>query len=217
MAGAAAGRGRGGLRGWVRLERGTGLLAAAAGLLLLSVGLPYWILRLGAPQYPQGLVVRVYLTHVGGDVDELNHYIGMAPLAAAPVERRLSGVGVAALALLLGRYTGRRVGWLLVVPVVLLPAMFAADLGMWLVRYGHTLSPAAPIRLEPFTPPLVGRGEVGQFRVTAGFGPGWYLAVAAAGLAVLGAAARAQGCRACRWAGECWAVCVVRRQGSPSS
>lgn len=208
-----------GLAGWVRGERGAGLFAAAVGLLVLSVLLPYWTLHLSAPQYPQGLDVKVYLTHVGGDVaevDELNHYIGMAPLAeAAPVERRLSlvGVGIAVLLLLLVRYTGRRVAWVLVIPVVLLPAIFAVDLFTWLVRYGHSLSPAAPIHLDPFTPPLLGSGIVGQFQVRAAFGPGWYLAVLAAALAVAGSAVRARGCRACQWASRCWAVCVEQRAG----
>src|SRR5579875_3817765 len=193
-----------GLAGWVRGERGAGLFAAAVGLLVLSVLLPYWTLHLSAPQYPQGLDVKVYLTHVGGDVAEV-----------APVERRLSlvGVGIAVLLLLLVRYTGRRVAWVLVITVVLLPAIFAVDLFTWLVRYGHSLSPAAPIHLDPFTPPLLGSGIVGQFQGRAAFGPGWYLAVLAAARAVAGSAVRARGCRACQWASRCWAVCVEQRAG----
>src|SRR5574340_350610 len=112
---------------WRERERATGLFGAAAVLLLLSLVLPYWTIHLYAPQYPQGLVVSVYLTHAGGDVaevDALNHYIGMARLAeAAPVERWLSvfAITLIALALLIVRYSGRRVPLLLAAPAVLFP------------------------------------------------------------------------------------------------
>src|SRR5438874_2725072 len=79
-------------------------LALAALLLIASIVLPYWKMTLEAPQYPGGLVVNAYLSHLAGDVreiDELNHYIGMRPLGeAAALERSLSMEAVAVVALL---------------------------------------------------------------------------------------------------------------------
>ena len=74
----------------------------AAGLLVLSILFPYWRLRLDAPQYPGGLEATIGVTSVGGDVQEidgLNHYIGMRPLAeGGELERRLSIYAIPAIA-----------------------------------------------------------------------------------------------------------------------
>lgn len=200
---------------WRERERATGLFAAAAALLLLSLLWPYWTIHLYAPQYPQGLAVQVYLTRAGGDVaevDELNHYIGMAPLAeAAPMERALAVylVAVAALALLAVRFSGRRVPFVLAAPAILLPLIFSADLYYWLARYGHSLSRAAPIHMDPFTPTLLGSGVIAQFRTAAGLDLGFYLAAAAAALALWGAVLRRSTCRSCVLAERCSLVCLA--------
>ncbi|MDR7465160.1 MAG: hypothetical protein QN209_10815, partial [Armatimonadota bacterium] len=123
-------------------RRGRLPLLAAVLLLLLSLVFPYWQVTLYAPQYPEGLRARVYLTHVGGDAQEittLNHYIGMPGLdVAAPLERRLAVplvlLSAAALLLLAARRLPAR-RWLqllLRLPVVLLPAVVLADLAYWL-------------------------------------------------------------------------------------
>jgi len=167
---------------------------AAAALLLLSLLVPYWQVILFAPQYPGGLRAYVYLTHVGGDAQEistLNHYIGMPGLeAAAPLERRLAIplFVLAATALLLSAYARPlRARWLrllLRLPAGLLPVGVVADLTYWLWWIGHTIDPAAPIRIEPFMPVILGRGRIMQFGTIAWFSAGFFLAVAAAVLAL---------------------------------
>src|SRR5215472_14496943 len=45
--------------------------------------LPIWRIDLAAPQYPEGLTLRIFAHGLGGDVDivnGLNHYIGMQAL-----------------------------------------------------------------------------------------------------------------------------------------
>ncbi len=39
------------------------------------------------------------------------------------------------------------------------------DFQHWLYEYGHTLSPDAPIRMEPFTPKFIGTTQVANFTV----------------------------------------------------
>ncbi len=175
------------------------LPVAAAGLLLLSLLFPYWQVTLFAPQYPGGLRAYVYLTHVAGDdqeISNLNHYVGMRALdAAAPLERRLALplILLSVIALLVSAYAhpaGAR--WLrnsaaralLRLPAVLLPVGVIADLAFWLWWFGHSLDPAAPIRIDPFTPTILGPGKVMQFATSATFGVGFYLGLAAAILAV---------------------------------
>ncbi|HXF82369.1 MAG TPA: cytochrome C [bacterium] len=166
------------LRSWV-----------AAALLGLSLGLPYWHLTLYAPQYPGGLRASVYLTHVGGDaaeIDILNHYIGMKSLSlAAPLERKLAvplvagGVLAVAASAFLGRW-----GLLLQAPAVVFPLGVLADLSYWLWKFGHSLDPGAPIRVDPFMPAIIGRSTVMQFSTHAVFGAGFLLAAATAALAL---------------------------------
>ena len=47
------------------------------------LSLPIWKIELSAPQYPEGLTLKIYADRIGGDVDivnGLNHYIGMHTL-----------------------------------------------------------------------------------------------------------------------------------------
>ena len=68
-------------------------LLLAALVLGASVMFEFWSLTLHARQYPDGLQVTVFTHQVTGDVSEvdgLNHYIGMMPLAeAAKLERSI--------------------------------------------------------------------------------------------------------------------------------
>lgn len=158
----------------------------ASWLLLLSVLFPYWSLTLMAPQYPGGLQVSVYVTHLAGDVaevDNLNHYVGMKKLnQAAQVEKFLAPLAIGAAALLASTlsYTRRRWAAVLALPAMLFPMIFLGDMYFWLYRYGHELDPNAPLRIPPFTPPVFGVGTVGQFKTVAELQVGFWLAVAGA-------------------------------------
>lgn len=168
------------------------LLTLAAVLLVASIFQPYWRLTLLAPQYPGGLTVSAYLNRLEGDVHEidgLNHYIGMRPLGeAAELERSLSILAVAAVALLVLASVflhNRKAAWL-TLPALLFPLVFLADMAFWLRDFGTNLDPRAPLSssIEPFVPPVLGSGHVGQFATLALPGPGLILA-AVASLAIL--------------------------------
>lgn len=170
------------------------LLAAAAVLLLISIFLPYWRMTLQAPQYPGGLHVHAYLDHLEGDVKEidgLNHYIGMRPLGeAAQLERSLSIYAVIAISLLVlaAIYIHNRLAAFLALPALLFPVGFLADLAFWLRSFGTNLDPRAPLSssVEPFVPPVLGTGKVGQFATVALPGSGLILAALASLLILVG-------------------------------
>lgn len=172
----------------------TAILMLGAMLLVVSIFLPYWQLTLHAPQYPRGLKVELYVNRLAGDVrevDGLNHYIGMAKMEeAAEFERRTAVIAVTALATLLLAAVFIRNRWagLLSLPVLLYPAVFLADLYYWLYRFGHDLDPRAALSssIKPFTPTLLGEGRVGQFRTTASLEEGFYLALAAGVVVLVG-------------------------------
>ncbi len=172
----------------------TVLFGLARLALLISIFLPYWRMKLEAPQYPQGLHVQAYLNRLTGDVreiDGLNHYIGMRPLEeAAQLERSLSVAAIIALILLMETATYIRTRWaaLLSLPAIVFPAFFLADLYYWLARFGQNLDPRAALSnaIQPFTPPLLGVGMIGQFKTIASPGAGLILASIASALIVVG-------------------------------
>ena len=172
----------------------TWLFLVAAALLLVSTVLPYWEMTLNAPQYPRGLHLTAYAIRLTGyiaEIDGLNHYIGMRPLAeAAQLERSVSVAAIAVLALLLlaAIFVHTRWAALLALPAILMPFLFLADMYFWMRNFGLNLDPRAPLSsaIKPFVPPILGTGRVGQFETIATFHIGLYLAFLAAGLIVAG-------------------------------
>ncbi|MCS7222396.1 MAG: cytochrome C [Anaerolineae bacterium] len=172
----------------------TVLLGLAAFCLLVSIFVPYWRMKLLAPQYPRGLQVQVYVNRLAGDVreiDGLNHYIGMRPLSeAAQLERSLSIFVIAVLSLLViaAIYVHNQWAALLSLPALLFPVIFLGDLYFWLWNFGQNLDPKAPLSsaIKPFVPPVLGEGVVGQFRTIAAVDRGFYLALLASALILLG-------------------------------
>lgn len=156
------------------------LLLIARVLLLVSLFLPYWHMELIAPQYPDNLHLTAYVNHLTGDVaeiDGLNHYIGMRSLhEAAQLERRFGVFVLIALVALLeiAAWIHNRWAALLVIPAMLFPAVFLLDLHLWMSHFGQNLDPDAPLSsaIEPFVPPILGTGVVGQFKTTATAGVG---------------------------------------------
>ena len=172
----------------------TALLVTAAVLVLVSIFLPYWTLVLNAPQYPGGLKVTAYLNKLEGDVKEidgLNHYIGMRPLAeAAQLERELSIAAVVVVGLLIlgAVFIHNRWAALAALPALVYPIFFLADLQYWLRDFGTNLDPKAPLSssIKPFVPPVLGEGVVGQFSTVAMPGSGLILAAVASTLVAAG-------------------------------
>lgn len=155
--------------------------------LLISIFLPYWKMTLYAPQYPDQLHVQAYVNHLRGDVreiDGLNHYIGMRPLEeAAQLERSAAIAMIITMMFLVEGAVHVRTRWaaLLALPAVVFPGFFLLDLAYWLNHFGQNLDPKAALSnaIDPFTPPVLGVGLVGQFKTVASVSSGWILATLA--------------------------------------
>ncbi|MDK1019571.1 MAG: cytochrome C [Actinomycetota bacterium] len=179
------------------------LFSAAALLLMVSLLLPYWILLLSAPQFPDGLTLRAYVNRLEGDVGELdglNHYIGLKSFSeAAPIERSIAVPAIIAVAVLLIVAVFSRSRWVLVVvtPALFFPVVFVIDLQFWLWLFGNNLDPAAPLAaaVGEFTPPVFGPAEIAQFDTLALPGPGLLLALTASALIIRGLYLRRRACR----------------------
>ena len=170
------------------------LLMLSALMLIISIFLPYWRMTMTAPQYPKGLTVDVYVNHLEGDmreIDELNHYLGLPPLdEGGRLERAISVWALVALGLLLIADVFIHNQWagILAIPALGFPVAFVADLWYILYTYGHSIDPTSALggAIDPFTPPLLGVGKVAQFGTIASFQLGFYLALAAMVVMLIG-------------------------------
>ncbi|MGE0709932.1 MAG: cytochrome C [Planctomycetota bacterium] len=170
------------------------LLTLAAISLLVALFQPVWKMTLQAPQYPKGLHVRAYVTHLVGDVEEidrLNHYIGMRPLGeAAQLERRVGTYAIVVLSMLVLGAVFVHTKWaaLLALPAFTFPFVFLADLSYWMHDFGTNLDPRAPLSqsIKPFVPPVLGTGVIGNFKTIAWVDVGFYFALLASLLIMVG-------------------------------
>lgn len=172
----------------------TALFVIAALLLFISIFFSYWSLKLHAPQYPDGLIAKLYINKVTGDVNEidsLNHYIGMKPLGeAALLERSLGIFAVVGIILLLigAVYVHNPIALFLSIPAMVFPLFFLADLYFWMWNFGMNLDQRAALSgaIKPFVPPLIGEGKIGQFKTVASWETGLYLSILASVLILVG-------------------------------
>jgi len=156
---------------WSRL-----VLILAAACVASSAVFPLWKMRLTAPQYPEGLELYIYAWKIEGgglngshlaEINNLNHYIGMKPLAAAdfaemqviPFMLGVFILGCSRCAILGGMR--------FVIDLFMIAAWFGLfSIGTFYYRlytYGHNLDPTAPMTIEPFTPLLLGTQKIANF------------------------------------------------------
>ena len=162
------------------------IVLVAALALGVAWTLPWWIMNARAPQYGQRtLVVQVSPRTVEGDVKELDtlgHYVGIRPLAAlARIERMLAPLGtIGAIAgLLLAPWLrGRALRLLAVLPALFMPLFLLVDLNLWMHKAVNDRDPNASLNLtvSRIDPKILGAYDVGQFKVDAELGGGFYLA-----------------------------------------
>ncbi|NII27814.1 hypothetical protein HB364_22215 [Pseudoflavitalea sp. X16] len=148
------------------------LVAFAAGALVAVFFLPAWRIDLFAPQYPEGLTMRIWINGLSGDVDVingLNHYIGMKHISADMFPEFTFLPYVVGFFMLLGitiAVSGSRkllLGYLVLSAIGAALAIF--DFYQWGYDYGHDLDPKAPIQVPglSYQPPLFGHKRLLNF------------------------------------------------------
>jgi hypothetical protein len=160
--------------------------------LALAAFAPLWKLEMVAPQYPKGLTLDIYPYTVEGDIQEvntLNHYIGMAKIdraALSDLDWLPFALGVAALLLLRVAAIGDLRALVDLVALYTYFGLFSmARFAYTLYVFGHNLAPDAPFTVEPFTPVILGTGQVANFTITSLPATG-ALALSAMGVALVG-------------------------------
>lgn len=139
---------------------------------LLMLKFPIWNIYLTAPQYPEGLEMKIWHDTLTGDVhiiSALNHYIGMRAISVEmfPEFNYLGTViiGVAGICFILG-LIGRwwsALAYYLVLAIADSLALY--DFWRWGYDYGHNLNPDAPIVIPgmAYQPPVIGYKKLLNF------------------------------------------------------
>jgi hypothetical protein len=157
---------------WSRL-----LLLAAAATIVTSLLYPLWKMHLVAPQYSDGLDLFIYSYKIVGgglngqhlvEINNLNHYIGMAPILQADfLEMRWMPFifGLITLMILRSVVFGQMGNVVDLFVVYCYFGIFSIG-SFWyrLYTYGHNLDPHAPMHITPFTPRLLGTKQIANFR-----------------------------------------------------
>src|SRR5262249_19058265 len=142
---------------------------------------PLWNMTFTSNQYLDGLTLHIYSHKLEGgkkpardhlrEINSLNHYLGMRPLLESDFSEFvwipfvIGTLAVLALrAMVLGKMSN-------LVDVFVIFTYFGL-FSFWsfynkLYTYGHSLDPAAAIKVQPFTPPLAGTQVVGNFTVSS--------------------------------------------------
>jgi copper chaperone NosL len=184
------------------MKSSTRIAVAAASLLLLAAYLtPLWRIQLVAPQYPEGLGLRIWVNQITGlkpgdvnNINGLNHYIGMraiVPDAIPELHLMPKLLGAAIVAGLLVALIGRRGPlYLFSVAVAAGAAAGLYDFYQWGWDYGHHLDPHAAIKVPgmSYEPPLIGSKQLLNFHATSWPDVGGWIAIAAVVVIVSAAA-----------------------------
>jgi copper chaperone NosL len=134
---------------------------------------PIWNIDLQAPQYPEGLGLKIWINEVTGakefdlqNINGLNHYIGMKPINPDDIPELKIMPFIIAFMILFGLFNAfkgnRKLVYVWIIIFIILGAIGLYDFYIWEYNYGHNLSPDAPIRVPGMTyqPPLIGSKQL---------------------------------------------------------
>lgn len=176
------------------MKKLTGIGKASIIIIILCIAslwaFPMWQIDLRAPQYPQGLNMKIWINNVTGDVDiinGLNHYIGMKTIHKQDFKEfvYLPITMIAFMALgLVALVANKKIGyyiWTFLFAVIGLLSFY--DFYKWEYEYGHNLDPNAPIKVPgmAYQPPLLGYKKMLNFEALSqpDIGGWFYLAAGA--------------------------------------
>lgn len=183
-----------------RMPRSARILTAVASVLLMGLFLvPLWRIQLLAPQYPEGLGMRIGISDIRGstpndlnNINGLNHYIGMKHItpAAIPELRYMPWIvgGLILFGLITAIVARRKVLFAWVATFLAVGAAGLVDFWRWEFDYGHNIDFEHAIIKIPgmnYQPPLIGVKQLLNFTAVSWPDIGAWLALAAFGAAVL--------------------------------
>lgn len=161
--------------------------------MIASYFLPLWDISLEAPQYPEGLGMKIWLTTITGDlntINGLNHYIGMKEIHTDSIKELIYMPFILGAIIVLGILTGLTgskkilIFWVTIFSVSGIAG--GVDFYIWEYDYGHNLDPNAAIKIPgmSYQPPLIGSKELLNFIAHSYPDFGGYIVIAAGLIAI---------------------------------
>jgi copper chaperone NosL len=169
------------------------IIILSALLMVISYFVPIWQILMWAPQYPEGLEMKIWLHTLSGDykiISGLNHYIGMKHIEIDMFPEFEYMRYVVAGMIFFGVVTAlvnKRFLLISYVAVILLAAAAGlVDFYNWGYDYGHNLDPTAPIIVPgmAYQPPLIGTKQLLNFTAFSGPDTGGYIFLVSGLLAI---------------------------------
>ena len=166
------------------------IVLAVASLMLIGVYfLPLWNISLEAPQYPEGIGLRIWVNNIDGQnphdldkINNLNHYIGMkkiVPDSILELKYMPYIIGFMIFLGLLTAYTGKQwllISWLVIFIIICFGGLY--DFYLWGYDYGHNLDTENAIIKIPgmsYQPPVIGSKKLLNFNAISLPAIGGYL------------------------------------------
>ena len=144
-------------------------IVVSALLLVSAYFVPLWQILMWAPQYPEGLSMKIWINDITGDVkiiSALNHYIGMKHIEVGMFPEFGYMIYIVAAVIGIGlvtALTNKRFMLMLYSTTILACGLAAlVDFYLWGYDYGHNLDPKAPIIVPgmSYQPPLIGTKQL---------------------------------------------------------
>jgi copper chaperone NosL len=170
------------------------VIALSALAMISAYFVPLWQILMWAPQYPEGLEMKIWINTLSGDVkiiSALNHYIGMRPIEVDMFPEFKYMIYIVGFLIGFGLITAAtgssKMLWAYASLILIAGISALWDFYRWGYDYGHNLDPKAPIVVPgmAYQPPVIGTKQLLNF--TAFSGPdigGWIFLVV--GLAAFG-------------------------------
>jgi len=165
------------------------VIAISSLLIAISFFVPIWRIDLFAPQYPEGLVMKIWLDKLTGDVEVingLNHYIGMKKISVEmfPEFEFLKYIVAAFIVygLVIAITGSRKILFSYLVVSVICGILALYDFYQWGYDYGHNLDPNAPIKVPGmvYQPPILGHKQLLNFDAHSMPDVGGYIVIGSA-------------------------------------
>jgi copper chaperone NosL len=151
-----------------------------ASLILVLVFLfPIWNIDLDAPQYPEGIGLRIWVNQITGEkefdlknLNGLNHYIGMKPIEPDTIKELKYMPFILAFFIgsgLLVSFLNRKFVSAWIAALLIIMSIGLYDFYLWGYDYGHNLNPTAPIKVPgmSYQPPVIGTKKLLNITATS--------------------------------------------------
>ena len=172
------------------------IMAIASLLLGVVFFTPIWVIDLQAPQYPEGIGMKISINKIEGqskqdlqNINGLNHYIGMKPITPESIPELKIMPWIFGFLMVSGLWIavwGNRTALLVwIILFILLAIAGLVDFYLWGYDYGHNLDPNAAIKIPGMTyqPPLIGSKQLLNINATSLPGFGFYISLLSMSLA----------------------------------